>query len=165
MPTELSNVVPEDLEWVDHAIDSWDCSRRWSLRGQTPSPALLRARLWEGVMMQQAVRFVDGSPAALLQLTNVHLVDGVAEVAVLAHPNERPQVAGSVTGFVDRAFRDFPLRKLGVIAVAGDLDVPAYFGLGVCAVGRMPGHVWRPNGTYEDLEIYDLWRDEACGTR
>lgn len=154
---QLTNVVPDDIGWVDTVVDRWECSQRWSLCGQTPPMPLLWALLWDDVTVQQAVRG-DGSDAvALLQLVNVDLHNGVAGLGVLADPDHVPQLQAPVTGFLARVFRDFPLRKLTFGAVAGELRVADCFGNRARRVGRFHQHQRRSGDGYADLEIYEVW--------
>lgn len=155
----LTNVVPSDIEWIDQVVDGWDCSNRWSLhaRGLTPSPTVLGVLLWGDVMVQQVVRSEVGSAAAVFQLTNVNLLNGIAELALLADPQEAPRLADPLAAFLARVFRDFPLRKVGFATVTGDLDVSTYFRTAAQLVSRLPQHLRRGGGIYADLEVYDIW--------
>lgn len=153
----LTNVVPADVEWADRTLDDGECTRRWSLRGRTPPRAVIWALLWQDVTAQQAVRSDGGDPVALVQVTGLDLVDGVADAAVLATPGRAADVGPLATAFLDQVFRDLPLRKLSVAAVPGELDVPDYFGPRAELAGRLARHVRRGAEAYADVEIYDFW--------
>jgi hypothetical protein len=153
----LTNVVPDDIGWVDAVIDQWECTRRWSLRWTTPPMPLLWSRLWDDVTVQQAVRDPDGTPVALLQLAHLDLDHGVAELGLLADPEHVRGWPGPRDEFLDRVFRDFPVRKLTFATVAGELRVADCLGSLAHQTGRLYRHHRDGQGLYTDVEIYEVW--------
>jgi hypothetical protein len=155
----LEDVVPVDLNWIERALDSWDCTLRWSLLGLTPSVQHVSHLLWQGVAMQQKVRRERATPAALLQLANIDLLHGFAELALLADGQEFDLVRAGLADFLTRAFREFPIRKVCVTAVPMDVDVSAYMGQKLQPVGRLERHVRRGENQFVDVELFELWKE------
>lgn len=158
----LRNVVVSDLAWVDLAIDRWDRTSRWSLFGLTPSLQALRDLLWLGPVQQQCVTTTAGEPAALVQLVEPDLHNGLAELALLADPDHIGVVAEGVEEFLAHAFRDFPIRKVGVNVVEGELDVPGYLPAALSPVGRLERQVRRGQDRFADVLLYELWDQGAA---
>jgi hypothetical protein len=153
----LTNVVPEDIGWVDAVVDRAACTRRWSLRGLTPPMPLLWSRLWDEVAVQQAVRDDEGTPVALLQLVHADLHHGAAELGLLADPDHVDDLAPAIDAFLARVFRDFPLRKLTFGAVVGELRVGDCLGARAQPVGRFARHHHLGGDLYADVEVYEVW--------
>jgi hypothetical protein len=159
---ELADVAPLDLEWVDRTIDGGGCTRRWSLRGLTPPLDLLDRLLWEGVVLQQAIRR-DGLTVGLLQLVNLDLQNGHAELAVLIAAPAPPGWTSSAAAFVQRAFGSFPLRKLSLHCVPGELVAQEALGAGCERVGVFRRHLRRGGDVFADVDVFELWVDHVPG--
>lgn len=154
-------VVPREAEWVAVVLDRWDRSRRLSLRGRTPSPAMVAGLLGEAVVVQHAVWTDDGSPVALLQVTDVHPRDGTGELALLADAEHTEAISELLPGLLYDVFDRESLRKLCLWAVEGELDVPSYLGSVACPVGRLVGHERRGPDHYVDMLVYEIWREDV----
>lgn len=157
----LTNVVPEDIGWVDAVVDRWECTRRWSHRTLTPSMPLLWSRLWDEVEVQQAVRDDEGMPRALLQLVHVDLHHRTAELGLLADPDHVARLPGLVDAFLARVFRDFPLRKLTFAAVPGELRVAECLGDRARPAGRFRRQHHGGGDRYADVDVYEIWAPGA----
>lgn len=156
---QLSTVRPADVEWVARAIDSWDCSSRWSLRGQTPSPEQMQRLLWDQVYLQKALRTDAGAAAGLLQLVDLDLHDGIGRLGLLLDRARMTSLAPGVEDFLRLSFRNFPLRKICVVAPCDAFDAPGWFGPQLRCVGTFAAHERRGRDTYADVAIHEIWRD------
>jgi hypothetical protein len=157
----LDDLTSLDLDWIAPALESWSRTHRWSLRGHTSSPALMRTLLYDQVGLQRVVRDDAGVPAAVVQLVAVEPRHGLGQMALLADPRRLADVAEPVAVFVADAFRETGLRKLCVLAHADELDVPTVLGPAGREVGRLVGHERRGPDSYVDLLLYEIWREGA----
>jgi hypothetical protein len=154
----LEEVRTDDLDWIARALESWSRTQRWSLRGQTPSPAMMRRLVHDHVSLQRVVRHDAGTPVAVVQLADVDGNSGNGQVALLADPHRLAEVRPSLTEFVATVFAETDLRKLCVLAHADELDVPAVFGPAATPIGRLVAHERRAEDDYADLLLFEIWR-------
>jgi hypothetical protein len=154
----LEEVTTDDLDWIARGLETWSRTQRWSLRGQTPSPAMMRRLVHDHVSLQRVVRHDTGSPVAVVQLVDVDGINGNGQVALLADPHRLPELRPSVTEFVETVFAETSLRKLCVLAHEDELDVPTVFGSAATPIGRLVDHERRSPDDYADLLVFEIWR-------
>ena len=154
---QLKPVTPEDLAWIDGAVDRWHGSLRWSIADQMPALAEVQARVWDDVAAQRTVWHPSTGPVALLQLVDVNLYNGVAGLELLVAPHAVSQLQSAVTGFVDRGAVDLPLRKLTFGCASGALPVRELTGGRAVPVGCYRNHEKVAGGRYRDIDLYELW--------
>jgi len=156
----LTNVGLTDLEWIERSIDDWLATARWSLVGLTPSIQGLNRLLWNEVAVQQTVRSESHEAVGLLQLANVDLHHGIANLELLANPLATGQVTAGIEAFLARVFADVPLRKVGIEAVRDEVDVQLLVGPAVRQVGCRERHVRRGEFAFADVQVFELWRED-----
>jgi hypothetical protein len=157
--TRLDSPVTNDVDWIAAAVSDWSCTIRWTTWGTTPSPDRLGQLLWTGVMFQEVARRRGRVAIALLQLTNVHLDDGVADFEFLADTRHADSVDEAMTSFIDRAFDLFPLRKLCMSAAADQLELSPYLRSATRQAGCLIDHHRRGLDRFVDVNLYEIWRD------
>jgi len=153
---------PADAGWLAQAMDEWDCSVRWALRGRTPSPSVVQGLLWSGVTAQRVVRTADGVPAALFQLVDVDLVNGLAQMALVVDPPRADDLTPLLADFVAKVFRDFPLRKIVATAPSDAPAVQQCLGSLGRLVARLAGHHRRTASEYVDVLVYECSSETTC---
>jgi hypothetical protein len=161
MGLTLGNVYPEDVQWIDQALGDWYCSQRWSFNDYAPWPEVIREALWLGVTAQRVARTDGGVPVALMQLTGLDLERGVAELDALACRDHSMSIRATFREFLAVSFRDFPLRRISLIVVDGDMDVSACLGPIAAPVGRLLERQRRAPGRYADVELFEVSEDSV----
>jgi hypothetical protein len=151
----------DDTGWVFDVVERWARCYRWSLRGQTPSPALIEQLLSAGVALRRMILTPEGLPAALVQVADVDRDNGHAQLGLLVDPGRVADVGPSIRIVVDDAFELLDLRKLCLAVEEGVLDVPTAIGESACQIGRLRAHERRADGGYIDVLVYEIWRDGA----
>ena len=155
---ELTPVRTEDAEWLADAVETWDGTVRWDLRARTPSPRLIWRCLWDGVAAQRVVRDGRDQPIALVQTVGLDLHHGVAEVAMLVEPDRAGEIATPLDGFVDLAFRSFPVRKL-MFWVPDDASGAAGCIAAIAApIARIPDHRRRSRSVCVGVTLFEVRR-------
>jgi hypothetical protein len=149
----MRHPLPADLGWIDDGVDDWPCTLRWDVKGHTPTPPALAARLWDGVVTQRVIEGEDGRPHGLLQVVDVDLVDGTGRLEVMARSEDA--VATAWPGFVVEVTHDLPLRSLDVVAAADGMRVDA-FAPGAFEIGRLRERRWRGCGRRVDVVLYEI---------
>jgi hypothetical protein len=156
-------VTAGDVAWLGPSLGTWHPTRRWSLRGRSPSPTLVRQLLGERVWTQQSIWAADGTPCGLVQITKADLPAGVAELGLLIDPERASEVRAEVAAFVAEAMAAEPrLRKLCVWSFADELDVAATLGHAAVEVGRLTDHERRAAASYVDLVVHEIWREAVA---
>ena len=156
---QLETVKPANSSWIWEAVGQWQSSYRWSLRGHTPSPAILEQLLWTRVAMQMSWRRDDGSPAGLLQIYDANLDSGVAFLGFMFDPTLAAEFGRALEAFLNKGFRDFPLRKVCTEVFSDEFDEVSFLGPGVRTAGRLTDHERRNDDSYADLVLYEIWKD------
>jgi hypothetical protein len=157
MMARLDEVAAGDASWLATATD-WSRTRRWSLRGRTPSPHVLRVLLTDRVTLQRTARVTNGTPVALFQLVDVDTFHGHGQIALVADQRRPVEVRRAAELFVDLAFDGCDIRKICVLAHEDELDISACFGGLATSSGRLASHDRRDESTYADLLLYEIWR-------
>jgi hypothetical protein len=158
---ELGAVTPGDAGWLGDVMDDWDCSTRWALGGVAVSPTVVQGLLWNGVAAQRLIRTSDGEPAGLAQLAEVDLRNGVAQVALVLDPEQKQELASPVAAFVATVFRDFPVRKIMVVAPSDAAVIGACLAPLGTVVARLGDHHRRSAAEYVDVLIYEVRRTDG----
>jgi len=158
---ELGAVTPGDAAWLGDVMDDWDCSTRWALGGVAVSPTVVQGLLWNGVAAQRLIRSRDGQPAGLVQLAEIDLRNGVAQVALVLDPERKDELAAPVAAFVATVFRDFPLRKVMVVAPSDAAAIGACLDPVWAVVARLRDHHRRSAADYVDVLIYEVRRNHG----
>jgi hypothetical protein len=153
---ELGPVAPSDVGWLVDVVDDWDCSARWALRGVGVSPSTVQRLLWTGIVAQRVVRTPGGRPAGLLQLTEVDLRNGVADVATVLDPERQADLVDPMGRFVAEVFRDFPVRKVLVVSPCDAGAVCTCAGSLGQEAARLRDHHRRSPGDFVDVVIYEV---------
>lgn len=157
----LTEVLADDLGWIDGALDLWDCSERWSMRGGAPSAELLVGLVHPGVPRQAVVWADAATPVGLVQLVDVDLHDDVGTLALLVDPDHAATNRRGIAAFVADVFDLLPLRKLYVAAHADRMDVGTYLGAAARSAGRYRDHQRRSETAFADLLLHEVWREPA----
>jgi hypothetical protein len=160
----LRTVSPDDAAWIGPVVGGWQRSYRWQFRSAPPSRDRVRALLDDPDVVQQAI--VTAGPsgaAAVLQISALGLAHRAAELSVLVDPQVPALVREQLDRFVRQAFAGLGLRKLSLRALDGGLDVAGCLPA-ARQVGRLVEHDRRCEGTYDDLVVHELWREDVDGT-
>jgi hypothetical protein len=155
----LSDLHPFDIDWVADAWGRWAGTARWSGPGHTPSPEMLEQLLWAGSLVQRVVTAPDGRPVAVLQVTGADLDSGNGYLELFLDPAHGTETDRAVAAFIDRVFVDFPLRKLLLDAVDGELDLPPCLDGVAVQAGCLTANERRGEGRYADRHLYEIWLD------
>ena len=154
-PTVISDVTPEDAEWIARAIEVWDVTERWSLRGQTPSPEFIHDLLTRDVVMQRKLSWGTTDPCGILQLASTPDL-GVAQLEILINP-----LVGTTSAlrccrlFVRRMKASTP--KMCIHTLGNQMRLSDYLGHRAEPAGILRAHVRDAVGSYTDLCIYEIW--------
>ena len=162
---DLRPVSSDDAAWIGPALRRWRRSYRWQFRSAPPSRERVRALLDDPDVVRQAIVTAgSGAPAdgAVLQISALGLAHGAAELSVLADPQVPELVRGQLDRFVRQAFAGLALRKLSLRALDGELDVAGCLPA-ARRVGVLVEHDRRREGTYDDLVVHELWREDVDG--
>ena len=157
----LEPVSASDVDWLPDALGEWSCSLRWSEEwGRTPSPDDLSRLLWHNVFFQRVVLAEGDRRVALLQASELRLVDGVADLDVLIDPAHQGESDKCLEQFLARVFSDQPLRKLCLAVCSDDLELSPCLGAVVRQAGCFVEHRRRERGRFVDINLYEIWADD-----
>lgn len=157
----LVDVEAADVKWIGKGLGHWACSERWSsIWEKTPTPAVLSEKVWHDVAWQQAIRR-GGAAAGLLQLVSVSIEDGVGRLDLFVDPRHIAAVGGQMREFLRRVFELFPLRKVIVALPEDQFEVPAELEPLLRPIGSYSEHMRRGFDRYVDLNLYEIWSEDA----
>lgn len=105
------SMVERDGVWMWEAWSAGEGSARWARVGPR-RPDVFEAFLRDGVAILVVVEGPSGDPPAMLQIHDLDLQNGHAQMGFLAPNGLRPD--RDVAAFVAAAFRSFPIHKLYV---------------------------------------------------
>jgi hypothetical protein len=154
----LVDLPPTGADWIMSVIGAWAPSWRWSTRGRTISPDILRALVTD-MVLRQSVVLADGGRVAVLQLVESH--SGLVEIGVLADGGRLAEMRPAVEEFVEAGFADLGVHKMFVTSLRDELDVDTLLGPRARPAGCLAGHERRDEDVYVDLLLYDVMRDGA----
>jgi len=152
----LVDLPPDGADWITPVIGAWAPSWRWSTRGRTISPDILRALVTDKVLRQSVV-LADGGRVALLQMVESH--SGLVELGVLADGGRLAEMGPVVEEFVESGFAELGVHKMFVTSLRDELDVDTLFGPRARPAGCLVGHERRDEDLYVDLLLYDVLRE------
>lgn len=156
---QLGMVGPADVEWISAGVDAWDASIRWAVGERAPSFPMVWNHVWSGVPVQLAIRSADGTPVGLLQLTDLDLENGLAQLSLLLDRVHADAAAAATRAFLARAFRDFPLRKI-MIAVPVDAEATLRVAHAVGRpVARLAEQKRRAADVFVDVQLFEVGRE------
>lgn len=115
--------------------------------------------LRRGVIYQEALRLEDEQPIGIFQVSDADFRHGHANLNLLVDPVHSDALDAPLECFVERAFRDFSLRKLCIAVVAEDLVLPRPLESRVRNVGILREHRRRSADLFVDVHLYELWAD------
>jgi hypothetical protein len=121
---------------------------------------MLKQMLWDRVELQQIAKTDSGEVVSLMQVANLNLDSGYGTLELLIHPMHVHALDPTFSEFVDRAFRDYPIRKLCLSAVEDELVVPACLQAMARLAGRLARHERRNDSVYVDVAFYEIWRED-----
>lgn len=150
-------VTPEDVDWINQAVDLWQGSLRWSIASQVPEFRDICARTWVGMEIQRAVWLEDAGPLALIQLVEVDLHNEVAGLELLVAPPSAHLLRPAVERFVSNVADVLPLRKITFGCVSGALPVAELLGDRAVHLATRPRHERAGSGQFHDVDLYEVW--------
>lgn len=154
----LVQVVPSDAAWITESLTHWHVSSRWSMRGQTPSPQMVDARLWHGVVRQHTIRDAGGRACALVQVAEPDFRNEHATLNLIIDPSYMARLSGPVKYAAERALHDLPLRKLSISYPADQTAIELCIEPIAVASGRLVDHERYGPDKYVDVVIADVWK-------
>lgn len=124
---------------------------------------MLDHMLWENIVLQQAATTSAGETVAIVQVAGANMDNGYAALELLVHPEHVADVDAVVGDFLDRVFRELPLRKLCLSAVEDELCFPPCLQPTAKTAGRLTAHERRSDEVYVDVVFYEIWREDWDG--
>jgi hypothetical protein len=159
--TVLRELGQADDEWILDVLDRWEHCSRWSLRGRTPSPLLLRDVVGPETPFAQVAQLPTGQPVAVFHVDAVDPVSAFGHLGILADPSHRAEAGQALQELLPLAINLLSLRKLCLATTVDDLQVERYVDLGLRPVGRLVGAERRGVGSYVDVLAHELWREDV----
>jgi hypothetical protein len=162
----LRPVGRDDAEWILPITGHWAASHDWSPRGFTASPLFVDAVIALAQTTDDARTYFavgcdgGGRPVGLFQAVTVDPISATGELHVLIDDRRAATVRKLLAQFLRRAFPHCDLRKLH-LRMADRFDATTYLEQPGPVAGRLTAHDRAGRDRYDDLLVYELWREEA----
>lgn len=150
-----------DSEW-GMALGGWDRTRRWSLRGRSPSPVVVQQIMLEPSLVQERLVAESGQTVGIVEVTHHSSRDSYAQLALLVDPAYAEEVSSQLAIFLRDIWEDNPeLRKLVIWSFADEIEVPGYLPRAT-QVGRLTNHERRSESVFVDQLVHEVWPEDVA---